>query len=161
MKTQIFAFLLVFVLAACQAADATPTPPPIHYGEDVCEFCGMIASEERFAAAYVTADGQAHLFDDIGDMAQQHLKMGEEVAAFFVHDYQSGEWIRGEEALYVRSDQISTPMLSGVAACATRQEAESLAAETGGQILTFNELLTYYRDNPPPAGPMMDMQNMQ
>lgn len=158
MKSQIFFVLLALLLTACRTAGADPTPPPIHYGEDVCEFCGMIASEERFAAAYTTPDGHAHLFDDIGDMVQQHLKSPEGVSAFFAHDYESRAWIRAEEAHYVRSEQIATPMLSGLAAFASRQGAESLAAETGGQIFTFDELLAFYRDNPPPAGPAMKMQ---
>ena len=43
-------------------------PPEIHYGEDVCDACGMLISEAKFAAASVDQDGTAHKFDDIGDL---------------------------------------------------------------------------------------------
>jgi len=78
----------------------------------------MIASEELHAAAYVSDDGHGHIFDDIGDMVQLHLQEPDEVVAFFVHDYQDGAWIRAETAHYVRSDGVTTPMFSGLAAFA-------------------------------------------
>jgi nitrous oxide reductase accessory protein NosL len=60
--------VLALALAACGGAPgAEPTPPTIHYGEDICDICGMIISEERHAASYVTEDGVGHAFDDIGD----------------------------------------------------------------------------------------------
>jgi copper chaperone NosL len=139
--------ILLWTTAACGAgANAEPTPPTIHYGEDVCEACGMIASEARHAAAYVTRDGHAHIFDDIGDMAKFHVARQEDVVAFFVHDYEDKEWIRAEAAHYVRSVEVTTPMLSGLAAFASPEEAKGLAAQLQAQVLTFDELLTHYHE---------------
>jgi copper chaperone NosL len=141
---------LALALTACRpAADAEPTPPTVHYGEDICEFCGMIVSEERHAAAYVTEDGHGHSFDDIGDMVQAHLATQEAVVALFVHDYQDEAWIRAETAHYVQSDTLTTPMASGLAAFASSEEAQALAAELQGQVLSFDELLTHYRQSAP------------
>jgi copper chaperone NosL len=146
----LFVIMLLLTLTACGAeASAEPAPPTIHFGEDICEFCGMIISEDRFATAYVTADGHGHAFDDIGDMVQSHLKMQEDVTAFFVHDHESRDWIRGETAYYVLSGNLPTPMLSGLAAFSSAEKAKTFAAEMGGQVLTFDELLTHYRENPP------------
>jgi copper chaperone NosL len=143
MKTiALFAIFLLLALTACSAnANAEPAPPTIHYGEDVCEFCGMIISEEGFAAAYITPDGHGHTFDDIGDMVKARREMQEEVTAFFVHDYQSKDWIRAETAHFVQSDSLTTPMLSGLAAFAWPEQADAFAAEVGGTTLTFEELL--------------------
>jgi copper chaperone NosL len=144
------AIMLLFTLTACGAqARAEPEPPDIYYGEDVCEFCGMIVSEERYAAGYILADGREHVFDDIGDMVQHYLATGENVTAFFVHDHASRMWIRAETAHYVLSTDLPTPMLSGVAAFSSQAEAMGFSAELGGETLTFEELLTHYRENPP------------
>ena len=145
-----FALILLLALTACGAdANAEPAPPTIHYGEDLCEFCGMIISEEGFAAAYVTSDGHGHTFDDIGDMVQAQLDLQEDVSASFVHDYESREWIRAETAHFILSQNLPTPMLSGLAAFKSAKKANAFATKTGGEVFTFDELLTHYRENPP------------
>jgi copper chaperone NosL len=145
--------LLLLGFTACGGrANAEPTPPTIHYGEDICELCGMIISEDRFAAAYVTTDGHDHIFDDIGDMVQAHPEKQEEVMVFFVHDYENQNWIRAETAHYILSDNLPTPMLSGLAAFSSAEKAKAFATEIDGQVLTFDELLTHYRENPPVSG---------
>ena len=149
-RTLFLSLLLLFVIlsAACGgAATAELTPPTIHYGEDICEFCGMIMSDERYAAGYLTEAGEERIFDDVGGMFQAHLQMQEEVAAFFVHDYEDVVWLRAEEAHYVLSEDLATPMLFGLAACATEQRAERLAGEVGGTVLTFDEVMNHYREH--------------
>src|SRR5262245_16948176 len=67
------AFIPVFIagaalLGGCERA-STDSPPAIAYGRDECAHCGMIISDDRFAAALIVRDGaQSHplLFDDIG-----------------------------------------------------------------------------------------------
>ena len=142
-------FLLLVISACGGDAGGEPGSPTIHYGEDICTFCGMIITEERYAAGYITADRAERTFDDLGDMVQYHLDNPEEVIAFFVHDHESGEWIRGESAHYALSGDLPTPMLSGLAAFPSAEKAAAFAVEFEGDVLTFNELLTHYRDNPP------------
>jgi copper chaperone NosL len=120
-------------------------PPEIHYGQDLCEFCGMIISDPRYAAGYLTSDGEDHIFDDIGNMAVSHLQKQDEVRAFFVHDYGDQRWIRAETAHYVLSPKLVTPMLHGLAAFDTPEKAQALAAELEGKVLTFDELLAHYK----------------
>ena len=140
------AALLLLSMSACGGgAAAEPTPPAIHYGEDACELCGMIISEEPHAAAYVTRDGHGHVFDDIGDMVRAHLAEPAEVAAFFVHDYADKSWIRAETASYLLSQELHTPMGSGLAAFASAEKAQALADELGGEVLTFEQVLAHYR----------------
>jgi copper chaperone NosL len=148
MKTVILTTLLFVLLLAVTAcggqAKAEVAPPEIHYGQDLCEFCGMIISDPRYAAGYLTTDGEDHIFDDIGNMFQSHLQKRAEVTAFFVHDYEGQRWIRAETAYYVLSPKLLTPMLHGLAAFDTPEEAEALAAELEGKRLTFDEVLAYY-----------------
>lgn len=143
--------LLGLTLTACASStSAEASPPTIHYGEDVCEFCNMIISEERHAAAYITKDGQSHIFDEVGNMILGLMKNQDssEVVAFFVHDYEQQNWLRAETANYVLSPKISTPMGSGLVAVASSDQAKALAAEVQGQVFTFEEIVTYYQENP-------------
>lgn len=150
--TVMFLLVLLILTACARNTNVEPTPPTIHYGEDVCELCNMIINDERYAADYFTSDGQAHLFDDIGDMVQAHLKNQDEVVAFFAHDYQDKGWLRAEKATYVRSDQLPTPMASGLVAFNSPDKAKTLAAEVQGQVMTFEELLSHYQANPMDQG---------
>ena len=93
MKKRIVLFLTILsVLAlACQPAPPLDKPPDIRYREDTCDQCRMIISDPRFAASYVTQQGETRRFDDIGDMLIHHTEQGEEVAVFWVHDYETEE----------------------------------------------------------------------
>jgi copper chaperone NosL len=137
----ILILLAAALLAACARAPAQPQPPEILYGQDLCEACGMIISEAQFAAASLTAGGQAHKFDDIGDMLAYHEQHPEEeVRAWFVHDYHTQAWLRGETAFYVRSPAIDSPMGHGLAAFAEKANAAAFAGERAAEVLTFAAL---------------------
>lgn len=145
MKQRSLSIVLLAVLAgllalsACSAQPAEPAAPEIHYGEDMCSDCGMIINDPRFAASYVVEEGegsfQTFIFDDIGDMLhhmQQNLTLTG--AGWWVHDYESEEWVDATSAWFVVGEQIKTPMNHGMAAFATREAAEALAAEVGGKV---------------------------
>jgi copper chaperone NosL len=101
----------------------------------------MIISEARFAAASLTAGGQAHKFDDIGDMFAYHQEHPEEqVRAWFVHDYSSEAWIRGETAFYVTAADINSPMGHGIGAFAEKTAAEAFAREHAAEVLAFDSV---------------------
>jgi copper chaperone NosL len=136
--------LLILLLAACGGAQIDPnTPPEIVYGEDVCARCGMIISDDRFAAALVVekaANDYEYLsFDDAGEMfAFASEDNGQsKIVSWFVHDYNSREWLDATAAWFVVADSLQTPMGFGVAACAHELEARALAQEWGGEVLTF------------------------
>lgn len=125
---------------SCGRGPDLSRPPEIRYGEDVCDQCRMIISEARFAAAYVTAAGDTRRFDDIGDMLAYMGDRHEDVAAIWVHDYETEAWLRAEEAHYVVSEHVHTPMGHGIVAFADDARAEAFAAEVGGQVAAWPEL---------------------
>ncbi|MEZ4563452.1 MAG: hypothetical protein R2853_12005 [Thermomicrobiales bacterium] len=55
-------------LGSCGGQTETRLPPKISYDRDTCTRCGMIISDERFAAALVAPDGSVQLFDDVGEV---------------------------------------------------------------------------------------------
>lgn len=129
------------VSAGCGARPSGPQPPDIAFGRDVCEQCGMIISEARFACATVLDDGSSHKFDDIGEMVMYHFDHpDQQVTAYFVHDYNTEAWTRAEPAFYVQSDNIKTPMGHGLAAFAAKTDAEAYATKAGGKVFNFDEM---------------------
>lgn len=134
--------VLLVTLAGCGAeGDGGPQPPEMAYDFDTCSACGMLISEARFAAATVLANGEARKFDDIGEMMVYHMDHPNEVVeAWFVHDYGTEEWVRGETAFFVMASGIDSPMGSGVAAFADEGEAEALAQEYGVAVMDMEDL---------------------
>lgn len=147
MKLRLLLFLALALLAAgCAQGTAEIKPPEIRYGEDVCAECKMIISDPRFAAAYTyeVSPGRYEnaLFDDIGDMLIYADKHPEHtVVAWWVHDYDSKEWLDGQQAVYVFSHNLQTPMAQGTAAFASLEAAQRLAGELQGEVFDWNGLL--------------------
>lgn len=142
-----FALLVAtLVLTACGGGQAPLEAPTIYYGEDVCDQCNMIISDERFAAATIveTSEGRtdSRVFDDIGGMFLYHSKHPElKVLARYVHDFETKEWLSAEDAFFVHSEEIHSPMAHGVIACTTRERAERLAGQFNGQVLDYEGVL--------------------
>ena len=145
-RSKFIVFLILTFLVSCQSPVDLSEPPEIRYGEDICAECGMIISEPRFAAAYYTVDGNARRFDDIGGMASHHAEHQEDVVHFWVHDYDTEEWIIADQAFFVMSDQIYTPMDFGVVAISDQSRAQELASEFNTMVMTFEAVMESFKD---------------
>ena len=148
MTPRILVLLAVFLIG-CGRPDGRLEPPEIRYGRDVCAQCGMIVSDPRFAAAAATADGTMSIFDDIGDLLAYRKANQPDWAAIWVHDYDTQEWLRAEDAWYLLSPGIHSPMGWGIAAFASEDAARARQGELGGELLRWEELLA--RELPYPA----------
>lgn len=141
-------FLIIFgvvgiTIIGCGGEVNLDEPPEIVYGQDVCDACGMLINDPRFAAAYVTETEEVRLFDDIGGMFAHDSNFDEAVFAYWVHDLNTQEWTRAERATFVLMENgAATPMGWGIAAFKVPADAEAFAAENGGLLLTFSELQT-------------------
>lgn len=137
-------FLAATLAAGCQRL-AVISPPPIHFGQDVCAFCSMTIDDPRFAAAliYRTSSGREKtaIFDDIGCMlAWQRQHPADRTIAAFVHDYKTRQWIVAGRAWYVRSPAIHTPMGWGIAAGSSQADAAEAAPGSGLRPMTLSRL---------------------
>ncbi len=128
------------LLAGCGGrAPAEPQPPDIAYGQDMCDACGMLIDAPKFAAATALADGTARKFDDMGEMFAYHREHpDEQVRAWFVHDYDTEAWVRAEGAHFVHSENIQTPMGSGVVAFESESAAKAFADPLAAEVLSFD-----------------------
>lgn len=139
----LFALAGLAVTTGCERAPRPLAPPVVHYGQDMCAVCSMIVSEERFAGAVALRRGKRiehFFFDDIGEMLAEYAPPEHEEIAWYVHDADTLAWLDASEAWYVRSEDLRTPMATGVAAYATRAAAETARETHGGTVLDFAAL---------------------
>jgi len=142
-RIAIAAATLAVVLAACGSAD-TAGPPEINYGRDICVQCGMIISEEKFASAYTSQDGQDLVFDDIGDLILYARANGEDVDPLngWVHDFETLEWVDLDRAWFVPTLSVSTPMGHSIVTFSDGARAKRFAAEIGGEAVPWAVIAT-------------------
>lgn len=152
-RTVISATLVATLLAAaCGTRDDT-APPKIALDESSCSECGMVISDERFASATIVrlADGRTEprIFDDINCLVL-HETTGPalDIAARWVHDHNSRDWIPAEQAHFVISSEFSTPMMSHVAAFASPDAARDAADAPDAKVLTLDEIVSLFRPVP-------------
>lgn len=100
----------------------------------------MIVSDARYAAGYTDKDGMPGAFDDIGCMLQYLRDKVDFKYVLWVVDYETGEWIRTEDAWFVQGDEIITPMGSGIVALSHEESARGVAERFSGNVLRFAEL---------------------
>ena len=75
-------------------------------------------------------------------MIRYDQDMAEDVAVYWVHDYETEEWLKADAAFFVKDTNLQTPMGFGIIAFDSQERAESWAAEQGGMVMTFSELMS-------------------
>jgi copper chaperone NosL len=132
--------LLILATWGCQEASRQDQPPEIRFGADPCDECHMIINEARYAAAHVTKTGTIRRFDDIGCLIIYQDNHPETVTVNWFKDYNSGHWIRPENARFVIGENLVTPMGYGIVALEDKGQAERLAEKKIAQLYTFKSL---------------------
>jgi len=126
----------LIMLASCE--NKTIGPVAIE-GTDMCSFCRMSISEKRYAAELIDNEGEVFKFDDIGCLAN-FVKQKGTTGATFVMDFDRREWLRAENAVYVRSAELETPMNGGIVAFKDEARANAAVAKYHGSMLRFAEV---------------------
>lgn len=135
-------FIVLFI-ALLQACSSHAGPKPINYGVDQCAYCKMTVSDARFGTQLITKKGRAYNFDDVQCMIA-YVKEGQtqrkDVAAFYLPDFKSQELKPAENMFYLKSEALKSPMRGDIAAFASKTDLESVLAEFGGTVLTWDDL---------------------
>lgn len=129
-------------IAGCGGADPD-RPPEVIIGDSVCAECNMIISDERWATATVV-DGPRGptplLFDDFNCQVNHEARHTDlSILTRWSHSHASSAWIRTGDAVFLVSPGLRSPMGSGVAAYAGRDEADAFLDELGGDLVGFDE----------------------
>ena len=129
------------ILWSCGNEGAADEPPTIAYGRDTCDRCGMIISDERFAAGLVSPDGGQSVYDDAGEMIADIQEQGLGSRRPWVHDYDSATWIDAAQAFFAVGSNVDTPMATGVIAFKEFEAATAFTGAHGGTVKTWEEIL--------------------
>ena len=123
------------VLIACCLTGCDAGPEPMRYGQDECTDCKMIVSDQRFGAEVVTEKGKVFKFDDLccmtaflkrGGVAESDVKM-----RVVVDFNRPNVFIPVEQALFLKNDDLKSPMRSDCAAFATDAELQKVKEQLG------------------------------
>jgi nitrous oxide reductase accessory protein NosL len=126
------------LLSGC--AVSSGGPPAIRYGASACAECRMLINEARFAATAKTTADDAVAFDSTECLVRYLHRGGPPLTQTWVHDYHAERWLTAEEAFYVASSELATPMGQGIVATATADAASRLAGTVHGRVLRFAQL---------------------
>lgn len=133
----------ILVLATA-VGGCSPQPQPFVFGEDADAFCRMTISDTRFATQIVTTTGKAYKFDSVECMAG-FLAAGtvqrSDVHSMWVTDAGAERTlIRAEEAFFVHSEEIRSPMGGGLMAFAESSAADEFSATVSGRVLAWEDV---------------------
>ncbi len=112
-------------------------------GVDICDVCHMGVANDEFATQLVLENGKVLKFDDIGcqHIYKRDIKPDANIAAEYVRDYYTLEWVHMHEATFVYDESLQTPMGFGIYSFKDKESAEKLIDEEQlGQLLTFDDL---------------------
>lgn len=130
---------IILISAGCR-----PQVRAIHIGEDTCEHCMMTISDERFASQIVTQTGRTSVFDSIECLVGYLVTGGvadNDLHGLWVTDFADPErMIRAEEATYLRSDRLPSPMGLNLTAFAEPNSARKMQDAYGGETLSWIEV---------------------
>lgn len=84
--------------------------------------------------------GKIYKFDSIECLAVHHEEIPD-VDSMWVTSYiEPGRWIRAQEAFYVKSSSLPSPMGGFLSAYVTAADADSAVSRHSGQRLSWSEL---------------------
>ena len=133
------AVLLPLLFGQCSTG-----PQAINYGIDNCDFCKMTLMDKHFGAELITKKGKVYKFDDLNCFVR-FLQAGtvseEAVAGRYCTDYaHAGVLLNVDKALFLHSENLKTPMASGLAAFSRSEDLEAVKARVGGTATFWREL---------------------
>lgn len=136
----IYLSLVLFIFVSCEVS-----PKPINYGSDGCHFCSMTIVDKQHAAQIVTKKGKAFKFDAVECMLNHMKDIDTATVALYFCNYNSqpGELIAAQEATYLISENIPSPMGEFLTAFDNMEAASLAKEENGGELYSWNELLKH------------------
>ncbi|MEQ8927992.1 MAG: nitrous oxide reductase accessory protein NosL, partial [Fulvivirga sp.] len=117
-------------------------PQPISYSQDACDFCRMTIVDKQHAAQIVTVKGRNYKYDAIECMVNDLKEWDRpEADLILVADYTNpGELIEAQDANYLISKEIPSPMGAFLSAFSDSNELVLTQEESGGDTFNWQEL---------------------
>jgi len=135
---------ITILFAALLLVSCSPKPEPIDYGNDVCDFCKMNITDNKYAAELVTSKGKVYKYDSIECLFQfkdLEFKSDDEIHSELVNDFSNpGELIDLRRSFFLKSEVFRSPMGMNVLSVSSEEKLNEIKSQHGGEILTYNEV---------------------
>ena len=138
------AFIIVFCSMVIIVAGCSTEPQALEYGKDQCHSCKMILMDHRFGAEAITKKGKIYKFDDINCL-MQFYKGGTVAPDGFAHllviDFlKPDKLIKAEEAIYLQSPEIKSPMASQTIAVGSSEDVKGVTSQWNVRSFMWDDI---------------------
>jgi copper chaperone NosL len=139
---------LLFLIFSCGKGEE-----PINYGNDECEYCRMLITDNKYGGELITEKGKIYKFDSIECLINYTLVenlIGHKEVRLLVSDFSNpGNFTDTRAAFYLHNDDFRSPMGLNVMAFAEESMLKSFESENGGRRLSWFDVieLTKQKDN--------------
>ena len=139
--------IVAFALLVTACGAKVTGPPEILVDRTTCSHCGMLVSEPAYAAAFQADGEEPRVFDDIGCMLDALGRQTASPANVWVQDAAGGGWLDADEATFVASQRLRTPMGGGLLAYADAAAAQKAAGAHAGEVMrSLEQVMTWNGD---------------
>ncbi|MEZ4415697.1 MAG: nitrous oxide reductase accessory protein NosL [Gemmatimonadota bacterium] len=148
--------LLAVTGLAATAGCSAPEPRALVAGVDTCTRCHMAVADDASGAEVLTTRGRIYTFDSIECMVAwlDHDAEGVPVGSAWVADRAGGgRLLRAEDAFYLASESLGSPMGLGLAAFGDAGARTRALEQHGGQALAWSELSAFVAERWPGGNP--------
>jgi copper chaperone NosL len=139
LASSVLPLILLLLISSCNTG-----PQPIITGKDICDFCKMPVSDNRFGAEIVTKKGKVFKFDDAhciySFMNSSAFKQEKEYSVYFVDFAGNHSLIPAATALFVKSDALRSPMNGDIAAFSNADSMQFARNKYSGSTLSWNQM---------------------
>ena len=138
---------ILFIGVFFWATSCSIEPVEIKYGVDHCAYCDMTVVDKAHAAEYVTDKGKPYIFDASECLLMQiNAEQNEqELAHIMVADFANpGELTDARYATFLISENVRSPMGANLSAFSSKEKAEIVLQEHGGELFTWEEIKTKF-----------------
>lgn len=137
--------ITLFLLVISVVTSCSSGPETINYGKENCEFCKMTIMDKKFGTELVSQKGKVFKFDDAACMVKYMQVSNQEDAQFKFIVFNGvdapGELLGVEEATFVYSGEMRSPMLGNVGAFKDPKKANDyLKSDTTAQMMSWEEV---------------------
>lgn len=132
-------WFLLPLMIACNA-----TPKKITVGRDVCAFCKMTVSDNRFGSEFISKKGKSYVFDDIACLlsyVKEHEDLNTQIKdVYLVNFLNDHNLINANKAFIVKSKNHRGPMEGAIIAFDNKDSSIQYIQSSGGDPLIWEKV---------------------
>ena len=136
--------LLFSVSFALLLESCNTDPKAIRIGQDNCDFCKMTISDNRFGAEVVTKKGKVYKFDDghcvVGFIIAKKIQKKDIAGVYFTNFSSPNELIKTENAYFLQSPSLKSPMNGNIAAFSNEDSLVQLLPTFKGNKISWEDM---------------------